>query len=69
MLTPKSERPRCGAKMRSGGNCKARAVWDKVGDEPRNGRCRNHGGLSTGPRTVDGLARTLAAMRVGRERK
>jgi hypothetical protein len=27
----------------------------------RNGRCRMHGGLSTGPRTAEGLARLRAA--------
>jgi hypothetical protein len=68
MTTTKSERPLCGAKTRSGGNCKARVVWDKSKGKPRNKRCRMHGGLSTGPRTVEGLARTLAAMRAGKER-
>ena len=33
--------PRCGAKTRSGTPCKAPAM--------RNGRCRLHGGKSTGP--------------------
>jgi len=49
-VTPKAERPLCGAKCRDGHPCQARAVWDYRGDEPRNGRCRLHGGLSTGPR-------------------
>lgn len=31
-------------------------------------RCRFHGGLSTGPMTPDGMARTLAAMKAGRTR-
>jgi hypothetical protein len=31
-------------------------------------RCKWHGGCSTGPRTAEGLARTLAAARAGRER-
>jgi hypothetical protein len=31
-------------------------------------RCRLHGGLSTGPRTVEGKARTIAAMVEGRRR-
>jgi hypothetical protein len=66
MTTSKSERPVCGAKTRSGGSCKARAVWDKANDKPRNKRCRMHGGLSTGPRTAEGLKRTLAAMRAGK---
>jgi hypothetical protein len=41
--------PRCGAKTRRGIPCRAPAM--------RNGRCRLHGGKSTGPRTPEGLAR------------
>ena len=33
--TSKSERPRCGAKTRAGGRCKAPAVWNREEDEPR----------------------------------
>ena len=40
--------PRCGAKTRRGTPCQAPAMG--------NGRCRMHGGLSTGPRTPEGLA-------------
>lgn len=67
-ITPKSERPRCGAKTRAGGSCKAPAAWNHQEDVARNGRCRMHGGLSTGPRTEEGLRRTLEAMRAGRAR-
>ena len=67
-VTPKPERPRCGAKTRAGGRCKAPAVWNRRNDEVRNGRCRMHGGLSTGPRTEEGLRRTLEALRAGRAR-
>ena len=67
-VTPKSERPRCGARTRAGGRCKAPAVWDHQDDVARNGRCRLHGGLSTGPRTEEGKRRTLEALRAGRER-
>ncbi len=42
--------PRCGACTRSGGCCRQPAM--------KNGRCRMHGGLSTGPRTEEGLARS-----------
>jgi hypothetical protein len=42
--------PRCGAKTRRGTACQAPAM--------RNGRCRMHGGASTGPRTREGLARS-----------
>ncbi|HME23125.1 MAG TPA: HGGxSTG domain-containing protein [Acetobacteraceae bacterium] len=45
--------PRCGARTRAGGACRAPAM--------ANGRCRMHGGCSTGPRTAEGLARLRAA--------
>jgi hypothetical protein len=45
--------PRCGARTRSGGCCRQPAM--------KNGRCRMHGGLSTGPRTAEGLARSRRA--------
>jgi len=46
--------PRCGAKRRSTGcACRAPAMT--------NGRCRFHGGKSTGPRTPEGMARMAAA--------
>lgn len=38
---PFADVPRCGAKTRSGAPCKAPAM--------KNGRCRLHGGKSTGP--------------------
>jgi len=45
--------PRCGARTRCGGSCRQPAM--------KNGRCRLHGGLSTGPRTPAGLARSRRA--------
>lgn len=42
---------RCGAKTRAGTPCKRRDLY-------RSGRCPMHGGLSTGPRTVEGKARS-----------
>ncbi len=57
--TPKRERPRCGARCRDGHSCRAPAVWDKENNRPRNGRCRMHGGLSTGPKTLEGKLRAL----------
>lgn len=45
--------PRCGAKTRRGTSCKAPAM--------ANGRCRMHGGRSTGPRTQEGLERSRTA--------
>jgi hypothetical protein len=48
--------PRCGAKTRSGGcACRQPAM--------RNGRCRFHGGKSTGARTAAGRARCARARR------
>ena len=45
--------PRCGAKTRQGTPCRSPAM--------ANGRCRMHGGKSTGPRTEAGLARSRKA--------
>ncbi|MEX1206632.1 MAG: HGGxSTG domain-containing protein [Dongiaceae bacterium] len=45
--------PRCGARTRLGHGCRGPAM--------RNGRCRMHGGASTGPRTPAGLARSRRA--------
>src|SRR5919198_423716 len=61
--TPKRERPRCGAKCRTGWPCRRRAVWDEDNDCPVNGRCRNHGGMSTGPKTQEGRRRIGEAAR------
>ncbi len=57
--TRKSQRPQCGARCRDGHPCRAPAIWDKVNDRPRNGRCRLHGGLSTGPKTLEGRLKAL----------
>jgi len=54
---PRNQRPRCGARTRSGAPCRAPAWWPSGLAAPRNGRCRMHGGLSTGPRTAAGKAR------------
>ena len=62
-LIPKRQRPRCGARTRKGAPCRAPAVWDKENDRPLNGRCRMHGGLSTGPKTLEGKLRALANLR------
>jgi hypothetical protein len=59
----KAERPRCGARCRDGHPCQARATVDaETGCFVRNGRCRLHGGLSTGPRTVEGRRRCRDAV-------
>jgi hypothetical protein len=45
--------PRCGAKSRAGHACRQPAM--------ANGRCRFHGGMSTGPRTAEGRHRAQTA--------
>ena len=45
--------PRCGAKTRAGLVCQVPGM--------ANGRCRIHGGTSTGPRTAEGFSRLAAA--------
>jgi len=70
-LTPKSQLPKCGARTRAGGQCRAPAwrtivtpsgLTARLG-KPLNGRCRMHGGKSTGPRTPEGKARCADAAR------
>ena len=53
----------CGARTRQRGECRHVAM--------RNGRCRYHGGLSTGPTTAEGAARQRAAVTIhgGRSRE
>ncbi|MFQ5974090.1 MAG: HGGxSTG domain-containing protein [Alphaproteobacteria bacterium] len=67
-ITRKRARPRCGARCRDGHSCRAPAVWDTQNDCPRNGRCRMHGGLSTGPKTWEGKVRSLANLKQFRGR-
>jgi hypothetical protein len=45
--------PRCAARTRTGKPCRSPAM--------ENGRCRMHGGASTGPRTAAGRERSRAA--------
>lgn len=45
----------CGARTRHGAPCKRKGL--------HSGRCRNHGGASTGPRTQQGRDRIAAAQR------
>ena len=48
-----------GAYARTTGQpCQCKALY-------RGGRCRMHGGLSTGPKTVEGKAKALRVMREG----
>jgi hypothetical protein len=53
----------CGAYARSTGKpCQAKLLL-------RGGRCKLHGGLSTGPRTAEGRKRALAALRAYWQRR
>ncbi|WP_315902412.1 HGGxSTG domain-containing protein [Serratia proteamaculans] len=45
----------CGAKTRAGTPCKMRSIY-------ANGRCKLHGGLSTGAKTSEGKARQLEGL-------
>ncbi len=49
---PASRFPPCGARTKTycGRPCEAPPVVDRNTGQPRNGRCRLHGGLSTGPK-------------------
>jgi hypothetical protein len=49
-----SSAPRCGARTRRGNPCLAPAIKGRR-------RCRMHGGMSKGPRTPEGLARSRRA--------
>lgn len=50
---PHATNGRCNAKTRSGAKCKSFPM--------KNGRCRMHGGKSTGPKTKEGLERSRRA--------
>ena len=56
--------PRCGARTRSGRRCRRYVAVDRWTKKLRK-RCRNHGGLSTGPKFPDGKERSLAAANAG----
>lgn len=53
---PENNRPKCGARTRSGGVCAVPVV-------PGKQRCRAHGGLSTGPKTEAGRERIRSAQK------
>ena len=55
MPMPKALQPRCGAKTRTGTPCRRRSF--------ANGRCRNHGGLSSGPKSSEGRQRVADAQK------
>ena len=51
---PRKNRGTCGAKTRQGTPCKAPPVWNITIDKAINGRCKLHGGMSTGAKTEAG---------------
>lgn len=51
---PRKQRGTCNAKTRMDTLCQAPPVWNKMRDKPMNGRCKLHGGKSTGPKTEAG---------------
>src|SRR2546430_2245869 len=54
---PRHRRHTCNAVCRTGRRCRAKVVWDKDEDRPKNTKCRIHGGLSRGPTTPEGRRR------------
>lgn len=59
--------PFSGARTRKGSPCQAPSVWSKENDKARNGRCKLHGGLSTGPKTEVGKEAIRASNKRRRE--
>lgn len=51
----------CGAKTRSGKPCKQTNIFD-------NGRCKFHGGMSTGPTTPEGRRQSAINGRQGKDK-
>lgn len=64
----KAERDRCGARTRDGSPCEAPA-YIKPGQLVGNGRCRAHGGASSGPKTPEGRHRSRDGARKGAARR
>jgi len=52
---------RCGAKTRKGTPCMRRELF-------ASGRCRNHGGLCTGPKTEEGKRRSMMNLQRKRDK-
>lgn len=60
---PRKKRGICGAKTRTGMPCQAPPIWDKIADKAKNGRCKLHGGMSTGAWTEEGREAIRASNR------
>ena len=61
-------RPICGARCRDGHSCRAKVVVDPRTDQLVNGRCRIHGGLSSGAKTEEGKEKCRQAAKEGMRR-
>ena len=57
---PGRKKQLCGARTRRGTPCRCKAL--------ANGRCRLHGGLSTGPKTLRGKMKAFQNLRQYRDR-
>lgn len=51
----------CGSRKKTGERCRCKALH-------RGDKCKFHGGLSTGAKTLEGKVRAIAAMRAGQAR-
>lgn len=60
---PRNSRGVCGARTRKGTPCHAPPVWNKSTDKAKNGRCKLHGGMSTGAKTKAGREAIRASNR------
>ena len=54
-------KPICGALRKTGERCRSKHLL-------KGRRCKYHGGMSSGPKTTEGLGRTVTAMLAGLER-
>lgn len=68
LIPPKRDRPLCGARCRDGHSCRRRACFNPY-TWTMSRRCRNHGGLSSGPTTDEGYFRAMDALARGRQTK
>ena len=57
----KSVKRVCGARKKTGERCRSKLLH-------RGGKCRFHGGLSTGAKSPEGKAKSIAARMAGRDR-
>lgn len=66
---PRKNRGVCGAMTRKGTPCQAPPVWNKSKDKAKNGRCKLHGGMSTGVPTEAGRQAIWASNRIRKKQE